>query len=65
MSPQQGNVMARIVTYRRHGLQVFRATIAAGRIYREAIFMSEGGARDWLTRTLKQLGAETVATLVA
>jgi hypothetical protein len=53
--------MARIVTFRRHGIQVYRATIAAGRIYREAVFMSEGGARDWLSRTLKQLANAVTA----
>ncbi len=53
--------MARIVTFRRHGLQVFRATIAAGRLYREAVFMSEQGARDWLQRTLHQLAARRAA----
>jgi hypothetical protein len=53
--------MARIVTYRRHGIQVYRATIAAGRIYHEAMFLSEGGARDWLSRTLKQLTSTATA----
>ncbi len=53
--------MARITTFRRHGLQVYRATICAGNMYRDAIFMSEQGARDWLQRTLHQLAGRAAA----
>lgn len=45
--------MIRIVSTRRHGIQVFVATITTSRCHRESIFLSEQGARDWVTRTLQ------------
>ena len=47
--------MCRIVTYYKHGLQVYKATISVGRTHRESVFMSEQGARDWMSRTIRSL----------
>jgi len=51
--------MIRIITVRRHGLQVFRAMLLIeGRVYREAYHMSEAGARTWIALQLTKLGAQ-------
>lgn len=54
----KGLIMVRIITVRRHGLQVYRAMLLIeGRVYREAYHMSEAGARTWVARQLQDLGA--------
>ncbi len=50
--------MVRIITKRRLGLEIYIVQISIGRAHREAVFMSEQGARDGMTRMLKALGAK-------
>ncbi len=50
--------MVRIITKRRHGIEVYIVQISVGRAHREAVFLSEAGARDGMTRMLKALGAK-------